>query len=293
MEIEEAAMIVIRSTRPNFRNPHDKVAFAVHASFVASGFATLATGAPAFCDDPFSSSSSDEVGIDHWNDFENKYAFIYSHRQRRSKKVLVKCLAMNDKLLVDALGEGDNERHHLELNIQDYVEDGDANYDTHYKNFSKLVEEITTKISNNYKVSSAVKSSPQASSSEKRVIRDDADMPSGYSPPGYVVPPIPAFGGSDTIPAPGAGVYPTRDTGGYGSMLVGPRDARFFPRIGGDAAFPRGLQGVPPGARFDPIGPPGVPGFEPGRFIRDPSRPGGSGRNHPDLEHFGDGSDYI
>ncbi|MCI16107.1 putative proteasome inhibitor, partial [Trifolium medium] len=24
--------------------------------------------------------------------------------------------------------------------------------------------------------------------------------------------------------------------------------------------------GVPPGARFDPIGPPGVPGFEPNRF---------------------------
>lgn len=27
-------------------------------------------------------------------------------------------------------------------------------------------------------------------------------------------------------------------------------------------------RGVPPGARFDPIGPPGVPGFEPNRFVR-------------------------
>lgn len=27
-------------------------------------------------------------------------------------------------------------------------------------------------------------------------------------------------------------------------------------------------RGVPPGARFDPYGPPGVPGFEPGRFVR-------------------------
>lgn len=26
--------------------------------------------------------------------------------------------------------------------------------------------------------------------------------------------------------------------------------------------------GVPPGARFDPYGPPGVPGFEPDRFGR-------------------------
>jgi len=27
-------------------------------------------------------------------------------------------------------------------------------------------------------------------------------------------------------------------------------------------------RGVPPGARFDPYGPPGVPGFEPNRFAR-------------------------
>lgn len=27
-------------------------------------------------------------------------------------------------------------------------------------------------------------------------------------------------------------------------------------------------RGVPPGARFDPYGPPGVPGFEPNRFVR-------------------------
>lgn len=29
-------------------------------------------------------------------------------------------------------------------------------------------------------------------------------------------------------------------------------------------------RGIPPGARYDPIGPPDVPGFEPGRFIRYP-----------------------
>lgn len=27
-------------------------------------------------------------------------------------------------------------------------------------------------------------------------------------------------------------------------------------------------RGVPPGARFDPYGPPGIPGFEPNRFAR-------------------------
>ncbi|RAL36981.1 hypothetical protein DM860_003903 [Cuscuta australis] len=248
------AMMMIRASRSSFRNPHDKLAFAVHASFVASGFVLLATGAPAFTDEPFSSSHGDEVGIDHWNDFEDKYAFIYSHPDRNSKKVLVKCLVVNDKLLVDALGEDDNEGHHIELDSQEFVENGGANYNSQYKNFGKLFEEITKKIVSKYKGSSGGNLSTQPSSSEKGVIRDDADglgaesvgsyLPSRSFPQGYVVPPIPAFSGSDTIPAPGAGVYPTRDTGGFGGMLVGPRDACFFPGIGGDTGLPGGLQYV-------------------------------------------------
>lgn len=57
----------------------------------------------------------DEVGIDHWNEFEDCYAFVYSKPEKSSKKVLVKCLAMNNKLLIDAFRDGDNEPLHLEL----------------------------------------------------------------------------------------------------------------------------------------------------------------------------------
>ena len=53
------------------------------------------------------------------------------------------------------------------------------------------------------------------------------------------------------------------------------------------------MRGVPPGARFDPYGPPGVPGFEPNKFARNPRRPGYDA--HPDLQHFrrDADSDYI
>ncbi|PHT72265.1 putative proteasome inhibitor [Capsicum annuum] len=108
----------------------------------------------------------------------------------------------------------------------------------------------------------------------------------------YVVPPVPGFGGGDLLPGPGAGVYPTRGGSGDGSMLVGPDDPRFV-GVGGDPRLPGGLLGVPPGARFDPYGPPGIPGFEPDRFIRGPRRPGDGGRPHPDLPHFGGDSDFI
>ncbi|EPS59826.1 hypothetical protein M569_14980, partial [Genlisea aurea] len=115
----------------------------------------------------------------------------------------------------------------------------------------------------------------------------------------YIIPAVPDSGWSDLNPGPGAGMYPSRSRPcrgglGEGSMLVGPGDPRFFGGRSGDigpGGLPTGV--VPPGARFDPYGPPGVPGFEPNRFARNPRRPGGGGGTHPDLQHFHDGYDFI
>lgn len=57
----------------------------------------------------------DEVSIDHWNELNDEYAFVYANPEKGSKKVLVKCLVMNEKLLVDALSEGSSEPVHLEI----------------------------------------------------------------------------------------------------------------------------------------------------------------------------------
>nr|GMD01455.1 probable proteasome inhibitor [Ipomoea batatas] len=310
-----------QASRPTFRNPYDKVAFAVHASCLASGFVLLATGRSAFSGDPFSLPFAGEVGIDHWNDFGDSYGFIYSTPEGPSKKVIIKCLVLNGKLLIGALWEGASAHLHLELNVLDYVENGGANYDSQYKNFGKLVEEINKEILS--KGSPSTKSSRTLNwdkngpvsgpvtkgtlplmnyfaipmySSEKGGIRDNVDrcgaesnysyQPSGSVPPGYAVLPIPAFGGSGIFPATGPGVYstspispapgpvvyPTRYSGGYEGMLLGPSYARFLTGISGDPRLPRGAQGIPPGGRFDPFGPPDVPGSEPGRFSRDPTR---------------------
>ncbi|KAK6152488.1 hypothetical protein DH2020_015123 [Rehmannia glutinosa] len=252
MATEQSTMAVIRAARPSFRNRHDKVAFAIHAAFLSAGYILNSTGASAFSDDALSSSSADEVGIDNWNEVEDNYGFVYSNPEKGSKKVLMKCLVMNDKLLVDVLREGDSEPLHLEIDSETDIRDD-----------------------------------------RDRAVTGVADPEEPYiSPPpsGYNVPPIPAFGGGDLFPGPGAGMYPTRGDFGGGSMLIGPQDPRFF---GGrtEPGLPGGLPGVPPGARFDPYGPPGVPGFEPGRFVRNPRRPGGG--THPDLHHFPDGSDFI
>ncbi|KAL0338258.1 UNVERIFIED_CONTAM: putative proteasome inhibitor [Sesamum angustifolium] len=276
MATEQSIMAVIRAARPSFRSRFDKVAFAVHASFVAAGYVLHATGPPAFTDDALSSSSSsDEVGLENWNDLEENYAFVYSNPEKGSKKVLVKCLVMNDKLLVDALKEGDSSPLHLEVDVGQYVEDnGGTNYGSQFKNLGKLVANVNKEILDKLDGSLAATSSSQPSSSETRDDRtrprlrvDDTEDPYVSPPPtGFIVPPVPGFGGSDIFPGPGAGMYPSRGDIGGGSMLVGPDDPRFFGGRIGEPGFHGGLPGVPPGARFDPYGPPGVPGFEPGRF---------------------------
>ncbi|GLU03059.1 hypothetical protein SLE2022_202770 [Rubroshorea leprosula] len=305
MANEKSVMAVIRAARPSFRNNHDKIAFAVHASFLASGYVLTATGRPAFADTALSSSSSsnDEVGIENWNEFEDEYAFVYMNPEKGSKKVLVKCLVMDDKFLVDAVADGGSEPVHLEINIRDYVEEngGAANYSAHYKNLERLVnsldKEILSKLDGSLTASSS--GNPVSSKARERsgTNRNEAGVrviePAGPqpNPSGVILPPLNPFGSSDLFPGPGAGMYPTRGDFGGGSMVLGPNDPRWFGGSSGEPDLLTGQPGVPPGARFDPYGPPGIPGFEPNRFVRKPRRPGGG--THPDLEHFGSGSDFI
>ncbi|XP_050214576.1 probable proteasome inhibitor [Mercurialis annua] len=307
MTKEKSVIAVIRAARPTFKNNADKVVFAAHASFLSDGYVLTATGPPAFSDSAFYSSSTEEVGFENWNDSENEYAFVYVNPEKNGKKVLVKYLVINDKLFVDALADGVPEPVHLEIMIGEFVdENGGTNISDQYKNLGKLVKSIDKEVLSKLDGSSSKKST--SSSSRSKLETSDASrgginesgvrpQPVGpqIHPSGTVIPPINTDRGSDLFPGPGAGMYPTREGFGGGSMLLGPNDPRWLmpghpnrPDI--YPGFPGGQPGVPPGARFDPYGPPGVPGFEPNRFARNPRRSGGT---HPDLEHFGGGSDFI
>ncbi|KAF2306208.1 hypothetical protein GH714_015734 [Hevea brasiliensis] len=212
----------------------------------------------------------------------------------------MKCLVMNDKLLIDALADGASEPVHLEIDVVDFVgENGGANYSAQFKNMDKLVKNIDAEILSKLDGSSskASSSSNRPNDGSRRDIKEPGiriTEPTGpqihqIQPSGIIYPPVNPVGGSDLFPGPGGGMYPMR--GGFGtggSMLLGPNDPHWF---SGESNFPGGQPGVPPGARFDPYGPPGVPGFEPNRFVRNPRRPGRD--THPDLEHFRSDSDFI
>ncbi|KAL9272199.1 putative proteasome inhibitor [Drosera capensis] len=294
MATEKSVMAVIRSSRPTFRSDSDKLAFAVHAFFVSSGLVLVSTGPPAFSDSALSeSSNTDEVGIEGWNEGKDEYAFVYVDPEKKNRKVLVKCLVMGEKLLVDAVSDG-FEPAHLEINIDEYVaENAGNNYNTLYKNLGKLISSLESEILSRLDGStkSTSRSSPSSSTPPAAEFVITEQRPRNL-PQGGVIPPAIPLGGSDLYPGPGAGMYPSRGFGGGGGMLLGPDDPSWFEGRGRRPGFPGGPN-VPPGARFDPYGPPGVPGFEPGRFTRGPRRPPGA--THPDLQHFGSGddADYI
>ncbi|KAF3320898.1 putative proteasome inhibitor [Carex littledalei] len=312
MATEQGAMAVLRASRPTFRNAHDKVAFAVHSSFLAAGFSLLSVGPATNSDDL--SSFVEEVGVDGWNEMEDRYGFLYFKEEKgRKMRVLVKALVIGDKLPIDVVDlEEQKELLHLEINVNDHVVEGEAqpkNYGEMYKNFKGLVDYVNSAI-----LDKLVGANPSglgnqgirdvnASSSESHGRPGGSLYPEGYDQPGgggfpptyegVVYPPIvPPSGYSDMFPGPGAGFYPGRGTGGEGSMLIGPSDPRFFPSGGRPSVpgIPGGMPGIVPGSRYDPIGPPDVPGFDPSRFRR-PRHPGGS--THPDLEFFQQGPDFI
>ncbi|XP_044952419.1 probable proteasome inhibitor [Hordeum vulgare subsp. vulgare] len=313
MVTAEAVMAVVRAARPVFCCAHDGVAFAANAAFLADGYSLCAVG-PAALINP-RPAEEEEVGIDGWNSMDNIYAFLYYKEDDGKKKfILMKCVVIADFLAIDALDlEAQHEgRFIVQINVKDfYSEEQHKNYKDMYKNFvclinilnTTLLVELGRKDTTAVQIPDVENSSSMSSSGnftwENPSTRTTEPAGSQYilwesrstrmiEPAGLIYPPVVLVGDDDTFPVPGVGLYPhSGETGG--SMHVGPNDPRFFPT---NPSTPFGdLGSVPPGGRYDPIGPPDASGFEPSRFVS-PSRHSG-GSTHPDLEFFQQGPDFF
>ncbi|QHO23604.1 probable proteasome inhibitor [Arachis ipaensis] len=89
----------------------------VHATFLSSGYLLTATGPQALFDDALSHPSTEEVSVENWT----RICLCLCQSKKVSNKVLVKCLVMNEKLLIDALKEGSSDPAHLEICVRDYT----------------------------------------------------------------------------------------------------------------------------------------------------------------------------
>ncbi|CAI7811274.1 unnamed protein product, partial [Closterium sp. NIES-54] len=332
MATSEAVLALVRAYRPRFTSKQDGVAFAIHATFLSSGFRCLAVG-PDAAEVAAGSKDVDlnaDAGIEGWNTVPGVYNFAYAHESTSAeaasaeqtsiagKVVVVQCLPVADGglLMVDATpmvgavtsaaGGASSSVSHLEIRVSEHTSADTPSTSTDYSKIftnlpalvssisSAIIEPLTSSTTSGTPAGTAAGAGAGAATAAQPTSTGTAGQESVRSSgregeraggvhfeepergsvggvgggEGIVYPPIPAGPPYDDLhPGGGAGIMPSRPGFGGGSMLVGPHDPRWGPTfpggVGGMGPLPPGM---PPGARFDPFGPPGIPGFEPGRF---------------------------
>ncbi|KAA6425319.1 MAG: hypothetical protein FRX49_04812 [Trebouxia sp. A1-2] len=240
MTTPNALVSMIMAMNPTFRTRNDRVAFAVHAFMVANGFKLEAVGENA---DKASSAesirSSERVAeFDTWNASADAYTFLYNPDPWQQGD-LPACYQNIDDL-VDKLH---NTTNAAEQSAQSLKPQEAASAKGQLNNAASTRQEPGPDYG------AADDEFPQES---RRITQPPSGflgshdaVPPGFQPPGY---------GGLQEPFPGG-------MGRTGGMHMGPDDPLFAGRSGMGRSGRPGLN--PPGARYDPIGPPGMPGFNP------------------------------
>jgi proteasome inhibitor subunit 1 (PI31) len=237
-----------------------------------------------------------------WNNDQQTYILRYV--QPSSKRtILLKLVRSDADLLVNALLRPEERVAACTLTTTDFVSDGHSSFDTLFANAgaeSRLLVELRREVFDKlFNESSGSSSNPSRSNPNRQPnnerhtappLRRDPPSANPLMEP-YPMPmnrPFPELGGADLDPlGRGFGGGMLMDPRQFEQMRVprpgyGPMYPRFDPSSGLDHSLPPGA--VPPGARFDYIGPP--------RSRRPPTN-FGPRAPHPDLERPPDYDDMF
>ncbi|KAG2198809.1 hypothetical protein INT47_000725 [Mucor saturninus] len=290
--------VILHSTSQiasNLQSTHDALAAASHAIMLGVGFRFAGLG-----DDARQEGDGTTTHLpDTWNaNGPHSYQFRYSHPQS-SLTFIIKIVKLGDKCIILGLGIGDNKTAMLDITTQDYTSESFFPYtDTskplahgfissdRFHDFIKafklnILQRLIPGLNKpGYEDNTTTTSSTRPSTdTERRQPR--YNDPHSLEDPAFV-----DVGGSDLNPLGRGGLRMPGGGSGSGGMFVGPDHPIFGNRGGSSLDDPSGLFGgpqplprgsVPPGARFDPIGP----------FGRLPVRPPGRG-GPPRGPHGGD-----
>mmetsp|Transcript_4820 Transcript_4820/g.8412 ORF Transcript_4820/g.8412 Transcript_4820/m.8412 type:complete len:316 (-) Transcript_4820:190-1137(-) len=280
---------------------HEALALLVHAFLVRHGFRPASVSV----EDARESLNTPKQPVlpESWS--HAGYGGMYKHF-RSALTFEIRAIPLGSKVIVHgAFLEDDRNTLSLELNVQRYTNDSQtsnlSDYHTIYCNIEELASLVQINLAHKLVPDStkdgyteATNETQTASSTQPRrrrelSIPDYDDDPLRVGPPMRGYPSRPMYpsvgvGDDDLIPGglprmivpPGLGAPPG------GGNLMGPNhpafgDDRGFGLRGpsggiGGPRLPRGA--VPPGARFDPFGPPGFPGnFNPDNDLEPPGPP--------------------
>ncbi|GAB6018667.1 Proteasome inhibitor PI31 subunit [Chamberlinius hualienensis] len=223
----------------NLKSKNDAVVTFVHWTLLQNGFLCLGIGDSAAADD-----TASELLPKNWNNDPEMYTLRYT--KDSGENLLVKIIPFDGNLLINVTNLTKNLSAATSV-VSDEIVDDITTYHKAFKNIEKL-NEIQNKI-----VSDAFPKPKRSVREEAAAIPNQEREPLRETAPGFVpirldprnVDPI-AVGRGDLMPA-GLGF----DEGG---MLMDPRSLRDRFSNYGPHGPHRGI--VPPGARFDPFGPP-------------------------------------
>ncbi|GIY81822.1 proteasome inhibitor PI31 subunit [Caerostris darwini] len=249
--------------KDQIKSKQDCVVAALHCLLINEGLQCVGTG-EVFSDED--AKNTTELLPSNWNDNQEVYTLRYVSKDSKSR-YLIKVVKAGNIMHINLVLNEDKTAA-VSANIEKLVSDEFNNYSTAYKDLESLKDSFQKEIVEKLLKKPTPAASTSKTSDNRSPLRvgPTSSFPPPISPLGvpdyghdnpYSGPVFPQVGGRDLDPL-------GREPGG---MLMDPSSFGIprphMPPIGGPRGLPRGA--VPPGARFDPFGPPmrGPNRFEP------------------------------
>ncbi|KAK3088484.1 hypothetical protein FSP39_019747 [Pinctada imbricata] len=249
--------LLFHSVQNKLKSQQDALMTVFHWNLVSNGFKCLGTGEEA---PKNATEKPTEMLPNGWNSAADLYTLRYRRSKNPPTTYIFKVICMDGDLLLHLMESGTEKVSSTSVRTSDYTNEDLSTFESAFKDIENLCKkfkkEIIDELVHEPKAGSSQgqKTSPRQSRS-----RPDEDDPLRV-PPRHSQRPPPEWTDPDDPFAIGRGDLDPFARGRGGGMLFDPM--RSGPRRGPDpsAGLPRRLPpgAVPPGARFDPFGPPGT-----------------------------------
>ncbi|KAI0231071.1 Proteasome inhibitor PI31 subunit [Lamellibrachia satsuma] len=255
--------VLFASIRSQLNGPEDALVCAFHWCMISNGFRCIGCGET----EPCRTISKTEMLPEGWNASQDVYTLHYQPENSNGNTHLLKVVKADHTLLIHVMRQHDNLVHNLTVDLNKYTTGEIRDFAGTYCSLKDLQQKFKIQLLASFTGQQMQQSRQQRERydplREPDPLRADplrADpLRAGPRHPNS----NPYFGEtSDPFAVGGADLDPLG--AGMGGMYMDPR--RFgFPSVYPDAGLPSQLPrgAVPPGARFDPFGPPGVHRGEP------------------------------
>ncbi|XP_045181324.2 proteasome inhibitor PI31 subunit-like [Mercenaria mercenaria] len=254
--------LMFNSVKTQIKAPQDSVICVLHWQIVSSGFKCIGVGEKSGRNE-----EETEMLPDGWNTSPDLYVLRYKSDATGAVYVF-KVIAVDGTLLVHFWKDGEDSKvATMNVCTEDYATQDFSSYKNALRHVSELCKHFKKEILDELKPSSPKAGTSRRGNNSRQ--RDDHD-PLRVPGTGSRRPrPTPEWNDPDDPFSVGRGDLDPLHGGIGGGMLFDPMRGGRGPRFGMDpsAGLPSRLPpgAVPPGARFDPFGPPGThPGQRPG-----------------------------